>query len=30
LEFQTINLSDADPNAIPGVLSPYAYEEVVE
>ena len=25
----TINLSDADPNAVPGVLSPYAYEEVV-
>ena len=25
----TINLSDADPNAIPGVASPYAYESVV-
>ena len=25
----TINLSDADPNAIPGVFSPYAYEVVV-
>ena len=25
----TIDLSDADPNAIPGVLTPYAYEEVV-
>jgi hypothetical protein len=25
----TINLSDADPSAIPGIYSPYAYEEVV-